>query len=425
MENNKNNTNEIEARYELLSNKLNNKLFIFLLREYYSYSINPFSCLKYLSQIIHSRITDNLKHKCSVFLFYILQHLSVSETIEGNIVPIIGDMLENILTKKADFPIVLQYASFFVRINKVSRAITILQFFSTSDNKFINSGEILFYKTVIEYMIEKQTDRVIFVKGLDKSVKLIKKDKYYYYCWIIDFCIYSKFFVELKNTLMINEYISIFLNDFPKKKNLCNLQCNTEDESLSRLTELAKTLKDNCFNFGLCEQFKELVEVYYNENFMENESIKFIEKIININETFFIYYLNFLTTYYLFQPFENDIIMLISEAFNELDALLNLEKKIKILKNEQNFENFKKMILKFYKNVIFGLLKKKIGKNIRKWIKSKKIEEGNDKIEKVIYIINLTKKIITGQELIEITPEIKQKFVSNDFLLYISKLQFK
>ena len=52
------------------------------------------------------------------------------------------------------------------------------------------------------------------------------------------------------------------------------------------------------------------------------------------------------------------------------------------------------------------------------------ISDGNDKVEKVVYITNLTRKIITGKELIEITPEQKEKFISKEFITYINKLSF-
>ena len=57
-------------------------------------------------------------------------------------------------------------------------------------------------------------------------------------------------------------------------------------------------------------------------------------------------------------------------------------------------------------------------------MKKNMLSEGNDKVEKVVYISNLTKKIITGKELIEITPEQKDKFISKEFITYINKLSF-
>ena len=69
--------NDRDTKFELLTNKLNKMLFRFLIREYYSVSINPFYCLKLLTKIIHNDVNDNLKEQCALFLVYILQNLCV------------------------------------------------------------------------------------------------------------------------------------------------------------------------------------------------------------------------------------------------------------------------------------------------------------------------------------------------------------
>ena len=127
--------------------------------------------------------------------------------------------------------------------------------------------------------------------------------------------------------------------------------------------------------------------------------------------------------YYMYQLFDDEVIMYISEAFNEIDELINIEKKL-LFKDSNKMETFKFLFLSFYKNLIFNVLKGKIKKKIVFWLKKNMISDGNDKVEKVVYITNLTKKIITGKELIEITPEQKEKFISKEFITYINKLSF-
>lgn len=414
--------NDRDTKFELLTNKLNKMLFRFLIREYYSVSINPFYCLKLLTKIIHNDVNDNLKEQCALFLVYILQNLCVTQSLHVTIRPIIADMFDMILTRKKDYRILLYYIFYLVRTNNVQIALRELNVYS-QDKKFMNSGEVLFYQVIIEYMIEKKTDSDIFIKGLDKAVKLIKKNKFYYYNFILDFCAVNKLYKDLKNVLMLNESISIFLNDFPNKKKVYWLICNVEDESLNRLTELSKYLNENSFNIAICHQFKELAESYYNENFLDGDTEKFVNKLLRLNEDFLIEYLSFIMNYYMYQLFDDEVIMYISEAFNEIDELINIEKKM-LFKDSSKMETFKFLFLSFYKNLIFNVLKGKIKKKILIWMKKNMISEGNDKVEKVVYITNLTKKIITGKELIEITPEQKEQFISKEFITYINKLSF-
>ena len=95
-----------------------------------------------------NNITDKLKYKCAVLLFSILEKLSDKEKMQENIIPIINDMLDNVLTRKADYPIIIDYAVLLVRTKNFSKAIMNLQTFS-NENRFMNCGEIIFYKSLI------------------------------------------------------------------------------------------------------------------------------------------------------------------------------------------------------------------------------------------------------------------------------------
>ena len=44
-------------------NKINNNLFKFLVREYFSNSMNPFEALKFMSKILYSKISKWVKMK--------------------------------------------------------------------------------------------------------------------------------------------------------------------------------------------------------------------------------------------------------------------------------------------------------------------------------------------------------------------------
>ena len=122
--------NDRDTKFELLTNKLNKMLFRFLIREYYSVSINPFYCLKLLTKIIHNDVNDNLKEQCALFLVYILQNLCVTQSLHVTIRPIIADMFDMILTRKKDYRILLYYIFYLVRTNNVQIALRELNVYS-------------------------------------------------------------------------------------------------------------------------------------------------------------------------------------------------------------------------------------------------------------------------------------------------------
>ena len=137
---------------KILLNQFYSSLYKLLLREYLSKTMNPFFCLKLLIQLFHSRIKDKLKYKCAIFVFSLLEQLSINEKMQDNIIPIINDMLDNVLTRKADYEIVIDYAIFLVRTKQYTKAIMNLQTFS-NENRFMNCGEIIFYKSLKDQKI--------------------------------------------------------------------------------------------------------------------------------------------------------------------------------------------------------------------------------------------------------------------------------
>ena len=85
--------------------------------------------------------------------------------MQENIIPIINNMLDNILTRKADYEIIIDYAIFLVRTKQYTKAIMNLQTFSNK-NRFMNCGEIIFYKSLIEYFLEGKLEINLFIKNL-------------------------------------------------------------------------------------------------------------------------------------------------------------------------------------------------------------------------------------------------------------------
>ena len=425
---------------ETLFNKLHKYFYTFLIREYYSQSINPFFCLKLLVKIIHNNITDKLKEKCSSFLFYILEDLFLIDNFQANITPIINDMLDNTLTRKADFYIILNYSNFLIHINNHSDSIKNLQIFS-QENRFINCGEILFYKTIFEYFYEDKKN--IFINNINKSISLIKNNKENFYLFILDFILNNGFFNDFKDVLNCINLNIVNLNLINEKKfnfykNNFDFNINkfcTENELLkNKIYKINNLLKNqNFFNFKLSEKLLELIENYYNEfhdEINEKETIK-SEKIIDyflfIDEKLILDYLIFITDYFFFQIFNNEIYEILMFFLSSIDNKIN--KGNKIFSNEKLFKKFQYQILKFYQILILNVLKVKIKNNIKKLIKYKKRKNNNKinfeleifKIEKIINVINLTKKIISGKILFSLTNELKNEIISNNFIIFLNK----
>ena len=403
---------------KILLNQFYTSLYKLLLREYYSKTINPFFCLKLLIQLVHSKITDKLKYKCAVLLFSILEKLSVNEKMQENIIPIINDMLDNVLTRKADYPIILDYAVFLVRTKNPTKAIMNLQTFST-ENRFMNCGEIIFYKSLIEYFIEGKIQDNLFIKNLCRAIPLIKNNSYMFYDFLLDFLSQKMLLKELKEIITKNEYINIYLKNHKDKSNYYQTLISSLDDIVEENSEKKNILNfrlclDEYFsNFGLIEKFKEMVEIYYIENSSNNNVVEIdfekkiflIEKFKLIDEKLIISYLKFLITYFQFNPFDLKIFFFVNELFDEFDIIIYSEKK-KLFINEDNFESFKYIMINFYKNLIYSILKKKIKNLVQNSIKKGEFNQ-YEKIERILIIINKTKKIITGEKFIEINKLLK------------------
>ena len=214
-----NNQDEKEGNYEKLLTKLNKSLFYFTLREYYSNKINYFTALKLLSKIIHSEKNYKLQTKCASLFFNILSKKSIleSDPKQEKISLIINDM-KDILLLKSNYPIIIENAIYLVQTNNIDKAISTLQFFS-NHKKFINCGEIIFYKALIEYFLNSEhleKDKNSFITNLSKSLGLIKNNPEPYYHWTIDFLIQNKMYRQIKEYFLKSGYMIDFLG---QKKN--------------------------------------------------------------------------------------------------------------------------------------------------------------------------------------------------------------
>ena len=214
-----NNQDEKEGNYEKLLTKLNKSLFCFITREYYSKKLDIFIALKLLSKIIISEKNYKLQTKCASLFFNILSKKSLLECDkkQEKITPIINDM-KAILLSKNNYPTIIENAIYLVQTNNIDKAISTLQYFS-NQSSFINCGEILFYKALIEYFLnseQEEKDKNIFISNLDKSLCLIKNNPEPYYHWAIDFLIQKKLYHEIKSKFLKNGYMIDFLG---QKKN--------------------------------------------------------------------------------------------------------------------------------------------------------------------------------------------------------------
>ena len=416
----------------ILLNQFYSSLYKLLLREYNSKTINPFFCLKLLIQLIHSKITEKLKYKCAIFVFSLLEKLSINEKMQENIIPIINDMLDNVLTRKADYEIIIDYAIFLVRTKQYTKAIMNLQTFS-NENRFMNCGEIIFYKSLIEYFLEGKLEINLFIKNLCRAIPLIKNNSFNFYDFLLDFLSQKMLLKDLKDLIYKNEYINIYLKNNRDKFNYYNSLISPLDEEKSEkdnIIQFSLIVDINFSNFGLIEKFKEMVEIYYLENYQnftndeyigEEKKVFLIEKFKFIDEKLILTYLKFLITYFLFNPFDEKVFQFINELLDEFDIIIYSEKK-KLFVKEKYFESFKYMIISFYKNLIYSILKKKIKQIIHNSIKKQEIKRLNE-IEKVLQILNKVKKIITGEIFIPINQDLRNNIFKKEFLTLINSIK--
>ena len=462
-----NNKDETEGNYEKLLTKLNKSLFYFIIREYYSKKIDLFTALKLLSKIIHKSPDYKLQTKCASLLFSILsqKQIILCDKKQEKITPIINDMKNILLLSKNNYPIIIENAVFLIQTGDIHKAISTLQFFS-NQNTFINCGEILFYKALIEYFLNSEKnkeDKNIFVANLDKSLCLIKNNPEPYYHWAIDFLIQNKMYKEIKelflksgymieflgqkknenkskyinlilkinlgkeNTEFSSDYNNQFLALYKYNSSITNNSSNIEqindeeNEMRQRIKNLGEFLKIYPYNLDIIIQLHDLIENYFCDDIIlvkKNIDLSkyklFIEKIIYFDENLFLDYLYFIMNYFTFDlfssSFNEESFIKLKEIFENINYIVNNIDNKCLLKNNENCDKMQENIIDFYKNLIFEILKKKVVKIIKKYIllkrknkiEDEKINNLKDNIKKLFTIINLCKEIITGEKLINI-----------------------
>jgi hypothetical protein len=348
-----------ENNVKLFENVMNNNIFKFLVRAYYSKTINSFKILKLLSKILSFKISKLLKLKYILFFLNILKRFTINESVfNQNINPIINEVIGDVLTRKADYVIIIQYAIFLVQIGEIDFALSRLQIFST-DLRFMNNGELVFYKGLIS-LYANIDEFKNFITIIEKSLSFIKKNNFIYCEWVINFLIYKGLFSDLLNFLKkdkLREYIN--KND-PQKAILINSLNDVDFLDLNKkISIVAKELEFNPYNFAILEKFRDLVDNYY-EEFLPNASkINFMSKLINLDKNYPLVYLNFLYTYFINDYLHDNCHIFIKENLSgiENDELIRNFFKI------QDKAEFMLMYLKFlieilYKNKIFFLMKR-------------------------------------------------------------------
>jgi len=117
------------------------------------------------------------------------------EGILTNLDSIINETLDSLLTRKADYTIILKYAVFLMESGRIEKAITRLQIFNF-DPRFMNNGELLFYKGLLEFIKldnEKESEALSsanynsFLLNFNKCIGLIKNEEVNYMDWILNF----------------------------------------------------------------------------------------------------------------------------------------------------------------------------------------------------------------------------------------------
>ena len=420
-----NNKEETEGSFEKLLTKLNKSLFYFITREYYSKKINPFTCLKLLSKIIHTSPDYKLQTKCASLLFSILslKEIVLCDKKQEKITPIINDMKNILLLSKNNYPIIIENAIYLIHTGDINKAISTLQFFS-NQNSFINCGEILFYKALITFFLNSEkniNDINIFLTNLDKSLCLIKNNPEPYYHWAIDYLVQNKMYKELKDIFLKssymldflsqkkndkkNKFINLILKNYLGKENtnefnydnnnqffglykyssqnnnynLNYIEQNNDEEKeyIQKIKSLGEYLEIYPYNFDIILQIHDLIENYFSDdviitkkNIVLDNYKLFIEKLIYFDENIFLQYLNFITNYFILDffssSFNKESFIKLKEILENINYIVNNIDNKCLLKKDENINQIQQNIVDFYKNLIFEILKKKIVKIIKR-----------------------------------------------------------
>ena len=180
------------------------------------------------------------------------------------------------------------------------------------------------------------------------------------------------------------------------------------------------------YNFEIIVQIHDLIENYFSDeviivkkNIDLNKYKLFLEKLIYFGEKIFLEYLCFIMNYFFLDffssSFNEESFIKLKEILENINHTVNKVDNRCLLRNNENCNKMQENIIDFYKNLIFELLKKKVVKIIKKNIllkRKNKIKETEankikDNVIKLFEIINLCKKIITGEKLIDAISQIE------------------
>jgi hypothetical protein len=444
-----------ENKVKLFENIKHNNIFKFLVREYYLQSINPFSVLRILSKILSAKISKLLKLKYILFFFSILKKMTLNESIFNlNVFPIINHTIGDVLTRKADYVIIIQYAIFLVQVGEVDLALSRLQILST-DLRFMNNGELIFYRALIHYTTinkectnSNQDEIRNFISLIEKSLSLIKKNVFLYCEWILRFLINKNLIQEIPNIIK-HDKMREYLEKQPiKEMNFLNSLTDSDFiEQSNKILILAQNLKNNFTDFSVLIKFIDLIENYYSEfsEVKSNTKLLFIQKLSNLNESYVLIYIQFLYSYIQFDYLNEDVIRITEHMHKELKYAN--DKKINFL-NKDNMERLRSVMMDNLKIFVEILLRDKIKKKIietfkkikkgesegctkviysKKVIKVENLEETCKKISKVINLIDTCANLVVGNKLFNFKVEenfiFENEKMMRNFLSIINQLK--
>lgn len=390
-----------EDNVRLFENAMNNVIFKFLVSEYYSQNMNPFQILRALSKILAFKISKFLKIKYILLFLSILKKLTISKSIFDSCISlIINEYIGDIITRKADYVIIIQMIIFLVQIGEVDFALSKLQIYSY-DTRFMNYGELLFYRAIILYSTDKNIDYKNIVSLLDKSLMLIKNQAFLYCEWVIRFIINKNLTSELE-IISKNDKIREYITHNTKLSNFLNAFNDVDYiDILKKIQHISEELEINFIDFSIALKFIELVNNYYDENYQRSK-LSLINKILNLNQKYFIIFIKFLFTHLLYDYKNENLQNILISILKELKV--NLENNSENL-NQDNKEAIKNIIMENSKYIVDLLIKDKIYKKILEMKKNPKniIEKIFKYSRKLITATNYDNLFITIEKILEIT----------------------
>lgn len=210
---------------------------------------------------------------------------------------------------------IIRYIVFLIEIDEEEIALKSIKEL-TLNQHYMNNGEIYFYTGLLEFMRNKHSPALVS-QNFEKAINFISFDEIKYIDWITKFFSANNYIKELRELLKIEKVRRLFNNGkialYQVVSDYDNIDLlNKVNEFLCKLDILSKELTTNLWELDVFLKYDSLIEKIQ----MKHKKKKF-EKILNVNKNYIFVYINFLVSYFVFEPFKPIVLQKLLTVFQE------------------------------------------------------------------------------------------------------------